>query len=194
MRNRRTFFINSPSSAMDDNKCDCWVDMDYVDQTTQQQKGNIYATFTAFIYFFIFLSRLKISFCLPLFKYFSFAISLHPPPPTLYTHYNGLERKIRIFLSTTNNLCSSRILIFILKGRARRCKLNGNFSHLKSWREMGACYIYKITDFPNRNSVITDRRRRGISTRIYTLVDHRPGKFYLINVFLSRFLPLYDLS
>lgn len=75
-----------------------------------------------------------------------------------------------------------------------RCKLNGNFSHLKSWREMGACYIYKITDFPNRNSVITDRRRRGISIRIYTLVDHRPGKFYLINVFLSRFLPLYDLS
>lgn len=178
---------------MDDNKCDCWVDMDYVDQTTQQQKGNIYATFTAFIYFFIFLSRLKISFCLPLFKYFSFAISLHPPPPTLYYPLQWLGKKNPYFL--IHNKQSLFLLGFsYLFWKGGRCKLNGNFSHLKSWREMGACYIYKITDFPNRNSVITDRRRRGISIRIYTLVDHRPGKFYLINVFLSRFLPLYDLS
>lgn len=86
----------------------------------------------------------------------------------------------------------SRILIFILKGRALQTE-----RQLQSPQELegnGACYIYKITDFPNRNSVITDRRRRGISIRIYTLVDHRPGKFYLINVFLSRFFPLYDLS
>lgn len=127
-------------------------------------------TFTAYIFLFIYSSVKNIvlsSTYIPLFKYSrsQFHCTHHPPAHSvsfvLPITMPALERNIRIFLSTANNLCSTRILIFILKGRALQTERQ---LHLRVVGRKWGRATYKITDFPNRNSVITDRR--GISIHV----------------------------